>query len=71
MTEDEMEKMASILANKLAPLLAEQTAKKIQTNVLDSIYKDAGKSIVRLLKSLFWGAIVFLAAWGAASNWKD
>lgn len=55
-----MERIASILADKIA--------EKIQTNVLDSIYKDAGKSIVSLLKSLFWGAIVFLAAWGAASQ---
>lgn len=60
MTDDEMEKLASMLADKIA--------EKIQTNVLDSIYKDAGKSIVGLLKSLFWGAIVFVAAWGASSQ---
>lgn len=56
-----MERLASILADKMAD--------KIQTSVLDSIYKDAGKSIVGLLKSLFWGGVVFLAAWGAASQW--
>lgn len=55
--------------NALAEKLAEKISAKMQTNVLDSIYKDAGKSVLGLLKSLFWGAIVFLAAWGAAAQW--
>lgn len=56
MTDEEIKR----LAHELAPILSE----KMQRDVMNSIYKDAGKNVFGLLKSLFWGSVLFLAAWG-------
>lgn len=54
MTDDEL--------NKIADRLAE----KIQSSVTDGIYRDAGRTLLSSFKSIFWGLVVALAAWGSA-----
>ena len=56
MTDDEIERLASKLANKLT------------TNVTDSIYRDAGRNMFTMARNVFWGLVVMLAAWGAAKS---
>ena len=51
--------------------LAKAVSKKIQADLVNSIYSDAGKNLFGLLKSLLWGAVVFLAAWGASTHVGD
>ena len=52
MTEDEIEKLATHLAEKL------------QTAVTDNIYRDAGKNLIGGLKKLLWAIVIAIAAWG-------
>jgi len=68
MTEDEISRLATVLAEKMAEPLAEKMAEKTQEKVLKSVYHDAGKTVIGLLKNAFWGFVLFLAAWGASSN---
>lgn len=59
MTDDELDRLAAKIAEKM------------QINVLDSIYKDAGKTAFGMFKNVFWGVVLFLAAWGASMHWGD
>lgn len=54
MTDDELDR------------LAERLADKMQNKVLLSIYEDAGRNLFGLFKKALWGLIVAFAAWGAS-----
>ncbi len=54
MTDQEME------------LLAEKLARKLQKEVIEGVYRDAGKNLFTMARNALWGLIVALAAWGAA-----
>lgn len=56
MTDEEIEKLAKAVSERM------------QKDVMNNIYHDAGKNLFGLLKSLFYGALVLLAAWGASTN---
>lgn len=55
MSDDELERIADKLAEKL------------QTSVVDGIYRDAGKSLVGAFKNVLWAVVIAVAAWGAAT----
>lgn len=54
MSEDELEKIADRLAEKL------------QDAVITNVYRDAGKSLLGMFKNVMWAAVIAIAAWGSA-----
>ena len=46
--------------------LAEKLAAKMQSSILDQIYRDAGSNLFGLIRKSFWAFVVAFAAWGAA-----
>lgn len=46
--------------------LADKVAAKLQTNLIDGIYRDAGRSLVGTFKHVLWALVIAMAAWGAA-----
>lgn len=54
MTDEDIDKIAVRLAEKL------------QTAVTDNIYKDAGRNLIGFIKKGLWAFVIAVAAWGAA-----
>lgn len=48
--------------------IAEKLAEKLQSEIVSSIYRDAGRSLLGSFKHVLWAAVIAVAAWGAAKG---